>query len=160
MNFRREKYRQGLASLYLPFYDALCGVLPEEWQPYSGLRTIEEQDLLWGKGRSLPGAIVTYKKGGQSSHNYGCATDWIKFKDGVPQWKLPRAEWEEYELAVAKAGLRWGGDWNRNGSSEDEKFLDFPHNELVIACSWNHVYRVYSINGLRAAMEHVERNMG
>lgn len=27
--------------------------------------------------------------------------------------------------------IRWGGDWNENGSSADERFLDMPHYELV-----------------------------
>ncbi|EKE79462.1 M15 family metallopeptidase [Idiomarina xiamenensis] len=32
------------------------------------------------------------------------------------------------ELGV---NMRWGGDWNRNGRSDDERFLDGPHFELV-----------------------------
>lgn len=27
--------------------------------------------------------------------------------------------------------LRWGGDWNRNGKTNDETFRDLPHFELV-----------------------------
>lgn len=26
--------------------------------------------------------------------------------------------------------IRWGGDWNQNGKTKDERFLDFPHFEL------------------------------
>ena len=26
--------------------------------------------------------------------------------------------------------IRWGGDWNRNGRMEDERFVDLPHFEL------------------------------
>lgn len=33
------------------------------------------------------------------------------------------------ELAL-KHGLRWGGDWNGNGRSDDERFVDRPHLEL------------------------------
>lgn len=35
--------------------------------------------------------------------------------------------------AAEKLGieLRWGADWDRDGSIEDEKFIDFPHFELV-----------------------------
>jgi hypothetical protein len=32
------------------------------------------------------------------------------------------------ELGVT---LRWGADWNRNGRSDDERFLDYAHWELV-----------------------------
>lgn len=32
------------------------------------------------------------------------------------------------ELGIA---VRWGGDWNQNGKSDDEKFFDGPHWELI-----------------------------
>lgn len=28
-------------------------------------------------------------------------------------------------------GIRWGGDWNRNGNFKDQNFFDLPHFELV-----------------------------
>lgn len=28
--------------------------------------------------------------------------------------------------------LRWGGDWNSNWRTSDEKFLDMPHVELIL----------------------------
>jgi peptidoglycan LD-endopeptidase CwlK len=48
-----------------------------------------------------------------------------------------RARLERFAQTVfAKANqlgiaIRWGGDWNRNGLSSDEKFFDGPHWELV-----------------------------
>ena len=38
-----------------------------------GLRTFEEQDELYAKGRSKSGDVVTNAKGGESNHNYGLA---------------------------------------------------------------------------------------
>lgn len=32
-----------------------------------------------------------------------------------------------------KVPIRWGGDWNRNGRSDDETFYDGPHFELLKA---------------------------
>ncbi|NBW15139.1 MAG: M15 family peptidase [Caulobacteraceae bacterium] len=34
---------------------------------------------------------------------------------------------------AAKLGIavRWGGDWNQNGKSDDERFFDGPHWEIV-----------------------------
>ena len=32
------------------------------------------------------------------------------------------------ELGIA---IRWGGDWNGNGRTEDERFIDLPHLELA-----------------------------
>lgn len=156
---RRTRFRQGLSSLYLPYYDALCNLLGPEWQPIQGLRTVEEQDRLYAQGRSTPGKIVTWAKGGTSPHNYGCATDWVVFEDGKPVWDLPMERWREYQNAIEKVGLRWGADWNRNGLTEDEKKIDLPHNELVITCSWKHVYHVLAKTGMRAAQEHIEANL-
>lgn len=170
---RREKFRKGLSTLYLPYYDALCSELSEDWQPIQGLRTTPEQDALYAQGRSkqgppcrckekpcsvhLFGVPVTWAQGGKSPHNYGCASDWVKFSDGVPLWGLE--DWSEYQAAVAKVGLRWGADWNGNGRTGDEKLVDRPHNELKISCSWNHVYQVYAHQGMRAAQEHIESNL-
>lgn len=46
-------------------------------------------------------------------------------------------DWSEkvFELfaeLAPKHGLVWGGDWNRNGTSKDESFIDMPHFELPI----------------------------
>ena len=30
-----------------------------------------------------------------------------------------------------KIEIRWGADWNRNGRTDDERFLDYPHFELA-----------------------------
>ena len=40
------------------------------------------------------------------------------------------AVYEPFARLAAKHGLIWGGDWNGNGSSEDERFVDRPHLEL------------------------------
>ena len=41
----------------------------------STLRTIYEQDRLYAQGRTEPGNIVTYARGGYSKHNHGSAFD-------------------------------------------------------------------------------------
>jgi hypothetical protein len=153
---RRERFRVGLSSLYLPIYDALCDSLPEHWQPYCGLRTVEEQNALWAQGRSKPGKIITKAKGGTSAHNYGCASDWTIFEDGKPMW--PDATdplWKQYQDAIRAAGGVWGADWDNDGQISDEKFLDAPHNELGLTCAWSQVYLVLSQGGMRAAQEFI-----
>lgn len=62
--------------------------------------------------------------------------------DAAP-WPLTTAHWKDREHWVAwgnwligfAAGmgvkLRWGGDWDMNWSSKDEKFFDGPHFELM-----------------------------
>lgn len=154
---RREQFRKGLSTLYLPYYDALCETLPEEFQPYCGLRTFDEQAILYSKGRSSPGKIVTNSRPGQSPHNYGCASDWCLIVDKMPFWPIMGDSfWKEYQQACEKVGLRWGGDWNRNGRSDDERFIDFPHNELVISCSWKHILMAHAQGGMLAAQQKIE----
>ena len=38
-----------------------------------------------------------------------------------------------YEALAFKHGIkiRWGADWNNNGRTADEKFIDMPHIELI-----------------------------
>ncbi len=40
-----------------------------------GLRTWEEQNALYAKGRTAPGPVVTKAPGGHSQHNFGLAVD-------------------------------------------------------------------------------------
>lgn len=158
---RRTKFRQGLSKLYLPYYDALCGLLGPDWGPYCGDRAFQEQDRLWLIGRQgRGGKIVTRAKAGESGHNYGCASDWCIWHDGEAVWPPIRdGRWFEYSLACAKVGLRWGGDWNGNSTSSDEKFLDFPHNELLISCDWKHILLAYNQGGMTKAQQHILANM-
>lgn len=58
----------------------------------------------------------------------------------VARWPL---NWDDIEghlefghIVLAKAAalgikVRWGGDWNGNGKTEDERFLDLVHFELA-----------------------------
>lgn len=93
-----------------------------------GHRTKERQDELcrqgksqktWPSGKhcSMPSAAVDVMP---------CPIDWHD-----------RARIEAFAGKVlAKAAelgikIRWGGDWNQNGKSSDEKFFDGPHFELM-----------------------------
>lgn len=92
-----------------------------------GLRTIEEQNLMYAQGRTLPGKKITNAKGGQSVHNYGFAVDicliidekeasWDTAKD----WDNDKiADWYECVKIFAKYGWEWGGNW--------KTFKDLPH---------------------------------
>jgi len=145
---RREKFRRGLSSLYTPSYDALCGLLGPAWQPYAGFRTFIEQDRLYNQGRQgNPGPRVTNARGGESPHNYGCATDWCLWDNhGNPIWPAhDDSLWDEYVSALAKIGLRAG-----------ISFGDGPHNELSIDCSWKHVLLAFQQAGMTAAQQKIQ----
>lgn len=142
---KREKFRLHLSPLYIPAYDKLCKILPQDWQPYSGFRSIESQDRLFEKGRTSPGSVVTKARGGESAHNYGMATDWVIF-DQVslqPVWENNR--WGEYRDAVLACGLKWGGDFN-----------DRPHNQLKIGMSYKKLNELRLRVGLTEALKTVK----
>lgn len=149
MGDRREFFKRGLSTLYLPFYAALCGVLGEEWQPYSGYRDFPAQTRLYAQGRTTPGGIVTNAKAGESAHNYGCATDWAYFHQGKLVW-LQKTDslWEKFTLAVEKVGLRPGSEWG-----------DVDHAELRLACDWKHILLAYNASNMTGAQDKISESM-
>lgn len=150
-SLRRVKFRKVLSELYLPSYDLLCEELPAEWDPFQGWRAFFYQDQLYAQGRTIPGPgatkenplgkIITRARGGESAHNYGCATDWTVWEDGKPIWMEDSDKrWEVYFQALDKIGLKKGAD-----------FGDNPHNELEISVSWKVVLEQYKKGGMEAA---------
>lgn len=86
----------------------------------SGLRTYEEQDVLYAQGRTAPGNIVTNARAGYSNHNFGIAFDvgvfeGNKYLPDSPKYKAVGA------LGV-DLGLEWGGNW--------KSIVDQPHFQL------------------------------
>jgi peptidoglycan L-alanyl-D-glutamate endopeptidase CwlK len=81
-------------------------------------RTQVDQDALWTKGRTTPGAIVTWTL--KSKHIEGKAFDIAILKDGKITWAT-----NDYKPAVEigrRVGLDCGGDWF--------KTKDWPHFQL------------------------------
>jgi len=101
-----------------------------------GLRTFEEQDILYAQGRTNPGKKVTNAKGGQSIHNYGFAVDICLIIDGkTASWDTAKdwdndkiADWYECVKIFAKYGWEWGGNW--------KTFKDMPHFDKRNLNSW------------------------
>lgn len=86
----------------------------------SGLRSYEEQDALYAKGRTAPGPKVTNARGGYSNHNFG-----IAFDIGVFSGNRYLAESPAYKAVGALGmdlGLEWGGNWT--------SIVDQPHFQL------------------------------
>lgn len=95
-----------------------------------GLRTIEEQNALYQKGRrGIAGEKrVTNAKGGTSFHNYGLSCDFWFYYDG----RRLRDDDQKREFTdepfkivgkyAEKQGLEWGGRW--------KTIADMPHVQL------------------------------
>ena len=88
------------------------------------LRTIEEQDRLYAKGRTEKGKIVTNAKGTSysSMHQWGIAFDFYR-NDGKGAYEnCDKFFCKVGEIGKA-LGLEWGGDW--------KTIKDFPHFQLA-----------------------------
>lgn len=86
----------------------------------SGMRTFEEQEELYAKGRTAPGNIVTKARGGYSNHNFG-----IAFDVGVFEGSSYLADSPKYKAVGVlgmELGLDWGGNW--------KTITDQPHFQL------------------------------
>ena len=97
-----------------------------------GHRTKEEQDRAFSEGTST----LRWPK---SKHNSlpSLAVDVAPYFRGVG------VDWEDTAAFARLAGylervaeeqgvkIRWGGDWNQNYRTADERFKDMPHIELV-----------------------------
>lgn len=97
-----------------------------------GLRTIAEQDAIYAKGRTAPGAIVTKARGGKSYHNYGTAFDYCTIKNG-------KISWEVYQPMVAifkAAGYTWGGDF--------QTIVDKPHFQKSFGKTVKQLFAMYN----------------
>jgi hypothetical protein len=105
-----------------------------------GLRTVEEQEVLYAQGRTRPGLKVTNAKGGASNHNYGLAVDLAFIVDGEVSWE--DGLYHKLGGWAAKCGLAWGGNWKHS--------VDMPHVELPNIPNWRMLFAEYEKGGLDA----------
>ena len=88
-------------------------------------RSAKRQDELYTQGRTTPGPIVTYKRGGESNHNVlpSVALD-VAFLllNGEASWSGLLLSKFARLMKAADAQVRWGGDW--------PGFRDRPHFEV------------------------------
>lgn len=113
-----------------------------------GLRTIDEQNALYAKGRTKPGPKVTDAKGGQSYHNYGLAIDIVPLiNNGTAlDWNF---KYKKVLPIAKKYGLIWGADWNNNGitkaeGDKNEGIVDQPHYQITFGYNWRTLLDKYN----------------
>jgi peptidoglycan L-alanyl-D-glutamate endopeptidase CwlK len=69
------------------------------------LRTGAEQDALYAKGRTAPGAVVTHARANQSAHQYGLAIDFVIMDNGKPDWSGTSEAWNDAIELAQNAGM-------------------------------------------------------
>lgn len=158
---RREQHRKLLNPIFVPFFDRFLELLdsaPEGrgFAPYDSLRDAAKQEENYQQGRGKKGAIITNARGWESPHQYGMACDFADFSPGYSghePWE--KADWGWFGHCATMAGLRWGGDWDSDGTSGERSETDFPHVELSITCSWKEVAKICRAQGSHPAIVHI-----
>lgn len=107
---------------------------PIDFMVGAGVRSIEEQreNVRKGVSKTMNSKHLPQRDG--MSH----AVDLWPWVNGAIPWDDWRAFKSVADAMLQAAGelgvdLRWGGDWDRDGDSNDHSFLDGPHFELVSA---------------------------
>lgn len=116
-----------------------------------GLRTFEEQDKLYAKGRTTSGKIVTYARGGYSNHNYGLAFDVVPLRNGKPDWDASRETWNIIGDEGKRVGLEWGGTW--------KKLVDLPHFQLPVGLEVEQCLTLFRKGGVSAVWAEADRRL-
>ena len=97
-----------------------------------GVRTLEKQREYFSKGASK----TMKSKHLIQADGYGHAIDVYPYYDGKVQVNAPFSKFKEVAQAFLKAAgelgvnLTWGADWNQNGRTDDERFIDSPHFQI------------------------------
>lgn len=123
-----------------------------------GLRTVEEQDALFAKGRDAQGnvtnkaLVVTNARGGNSYHNFGMAVDCYPVDQaGAVDWNPQHPQWKRMEELGVSIGLTTGANWIR--------IVDAPHFQLTGRFPENapndEVRALYAQGGLQAVWDQV-----
>lgn len=142
------------SQLYGPFADKVeacldaCAARGALFVITSGLRTVDEQDALYARGRTVPplGHFVTKARGGFSAHNYGCGVDACRDGDLSKDGLQPTYDADQYSILgeeAPKVGLEWGGSWT--------SIKDLPHLQLPLktfSLGWNVLLDLYRHGGL------------
>lgn len=100
-------------------------------------RSQEEQNSLYAQGRTKPGSVVTKVR--HSKHTDRLAFDIAIVRSNRATWDVKvdvnanrRGDYADAGAIGRELGLRWGGDWDGDGRSDDETFVDLPHFELAV----------------------------
>lgn len=115
-----------LATRVRAAHDAMVLATGNGFRVAQCLRSYEESDADYAKGRTVPGPIVTNAPAGRSWHNFGLAVDCYPFTSGdagALDWNAQSAEFEVMVSHMKAQGLAWGGDWH--------SIKDYPHFQLA-----------------------------
>jgi D-alanyl-D-alanine carboxypeptidase len=101
-------------------------------------RTDARQGFLFGFGRKYDdgrGRVTKAPTADDTQHAYGLAVDVWDADNPKAPWlpKNPTRFRLDLHAICREVGLRWGADWDHDGSTDDETFKDWPHVQELAA---------------------------
>lgn len=123
---RSMKNLSGVNATLVAVVDRALSISKVDFIVIEGRRTVERQRQLYEAGNSTTM---------NSRHLTGHAVDLAPWVNGTIPWTEKQYFRQIRDAMFTAAGelgaqLRWGGDWNGNGRSDDEPNYDGPHFEL------------------------------
>lgn len=105
-------------------------IIGESW------RTNRRQAHLYGFGRRYDdgrGRVTNAPTAADSWHGYGLAVDIWDAANARAPWTpvAPTVFYADLQALCRTHGLRWGADWDNDGKTADERFMDRPHVQLL-----------------------------
>ena len=122
-------------------YNEAVQATPKGVHPYivQTDRSFKESDDLYQQGRTKPGQIVSFAKGGQSIHNYKLALDFCLQINGKFVWNENNPNWMIVVNCFKNRGFEWGGDW-------PGKKHDAPHLQKTLGFKWQTLLALHKQN--------------
>lgn len=117
INSRSLEDLHPLSRSYIQSFISRCAGERVTILPTSTYRDTDAQNLLYARGRTRAGSIITNAKGGESFHNYHVAMDFVPLIGGKPLWTVFDSkgnmlhEWQVVANAAKDVGLEWAGNW-------------------------------------------------
>ncbi|MES2395824.1 MAG: M15 family metallopeptidase [Bacteroidota bacterium] len=145
------KLRDEATEIYKEIYQRLNGRVILRFS--HTIRTWPEQDGLYAQGRTKPGPIVTYAKGGDSYHNYALASDCVLLIDKDGNGTYETASWDFFkdedkdgikdfeEIDFVFKSYGWEGLYKADG-----KRWDFPHFQKTFGYNISQLKKKYLAN--------------
>ena len=123
---RSKKRLEGLDSRLIDILNELIKIM--DITIIEGLRSAETQNKYYLDNKSK---LDGYKK--KSNHQTGCAVDLAPYP---VDWKNTKRFYYMGGMirGIAKERnikIRWGGDWDSDGETKDQTFMDLVHIEVL-----------------------------
>lgn len=137
MYIMSKRSRNNLAGVHPKLVECVeeaLRITEQDFTVVEGVRTIEKQREYFKKGASKTMNSRHLKQ----PDGFGHAVDLYPYYDGSVQVDAPFSRFKAIKdamfAAAKKVGckLTWGADWDRDGDSNDERFVDSPHYQIEL----------------------------